>query len=119
MGRHYFRYFFLLYELFAPFIEIGGCLTLVFMFQLGILDGLFILNASLLYFVMIVLMEVLLVVGIKRYQIEQVSNKEQMMLLVVSILELFFFHPMNVMIKLVAFFSYKKHQMTWKHLKRK
>lgn len=110
--------FFLLYELFEPFIEIFGIIILIMTYRLNILNLSVIIKATIIYALIIIFAQFVLVKGIHQYKIEHIHTKQRISLFLVSIIEMFFFHPFNVLIKLVATLTSYRHQKTWKHLER-
>lgn len=106
------------YEFFAPFIEIIGLLTLLAANLLNILDLKFTLSAMLTYSIFIILIQTVHAKAIDIYQIDQVNFSQHLLLLLISIVEIIFFHPFNTVIKLIAFFKRKRHQKRWDHIKR-
>lgn len=106
------------YEFFAPFIEIIGLLTLLAANLLNILDLKFTLSAMLTYSIFIILIQTVHAKAIDIYKIDRVDFTQHLMLLLISIVEIIFFHPFNTVIKLIAFFKRKRHQKRWDHIKR-
>lgn len=109
---------FLLYEMFAPFLEIlGGC-TLITAFLYGILDVFAVAMIMLCYFVLMLVMENLLIAFLKVYEVEPLSLKKQLSLAAISGVEFFTFHIINSVIKITAMLTYRKHGKTWRHIAR-
>lgn len=110
--------YFFLYELFSPFIEIIGLLTLLIANLLDILNPEFTLLAMLTYSIFVILMQAVHIKIIDIYKIERVCITQQLLLLLISIVEIIFFHPLNVVIKFMAFLKCKRHKKTWAHIQR-
>ena len=105
--------FVVVYELLAPFIEILGLITLLLAYRLKMLNVGFALFAMALYALFVIGTEAVFLQGLQLYQIEPLTFKSRFSFFLISILEFFIFHPMNMVIKLSAFLSYRKHSGTW------
>ena len=110
--------FLLFYELWAPFIEIVGMVTILMSAFFDIVDNVFMWKAILIYIIFAVLTQMTLVYALNAYKIEKISLGNRISLIFISILEIIFFHPFNIIIKLGASFRARKYRKTWKHLNR-
>lgn len=110
--------FMLLYELFSPFAELLGILTLLLSCRLNILNPGLTLAAMLAYSSFVIVIQFVHIRAINLYRVESVAFRESMLLLAMSVLELLFFHPMNILIKSMAFLKYNQKKRTWKHSRR-
>lgn len=107
-----------LYEFLSPFIEIMGLLTLLAASSLDILHLRFTLLAMAAYSFFMILIQTIHTKAIDIYKVERVSFKQQLLLLLVSVLEIIFFHPFNTVIKLIAFFKREHNRQRWDHIER-
>lgn len=110
--------FFVFYELLSPFLEVLGLATLAAANVLGILNVAFTLQAMIAYGIVIILMQIILVSAIGVYEAESLTPGRKLTLVLVSLLEILIFHPLNVIIKLLSTLTSRHNQNTWKHLRR-
>lgn len=110
--------FFTWYELFAPFLEVIGVLTLVAANVLGILDLAFTIKAVALYAAIVIAVQMVLAAAIDQYGIERISPKHRLSLFLVSLFETVFFHPLNTYIKIAATLTSYRNKRSWKHIER-
>ena len=110
--------FTLIYELLAPTIEIAGVVLLVFSAMLDMLDPVFACTIAVLYLLISLMTQSLLLDSLDVYGVEPVSVKQHILLILTAATEAFLFHPINMIIKIGAQFTYRKHKATWSHIKR-
>ena len=110
--------FLLFYELWAPFIEIIGMITIIMSLFIDIVDKEFMWKAILIYIIFAIFTQLILVYALNAYKIEKISIGNRISLIFISIFEIIFFHPFNIIIKLGASFKARKYRKTWKHLNR-
>lgn len=94
--------FFILYELLAPFLEIIGVATLIAANLLDILNLQFTIQATILYTLIVIWIQAILVSAVNRYKVEPINGKQRWILFLISIFEIVFFHPLNIVIKIIA-----------------
>ena len=109
---------YMLYELYTPFIEIVGFLTLVAAYFLNILDLQFAISAIVLYLIFMVLTQAVLIYLIHCYKLEKISFFHRIQLLLISMIEFIFFHPLNMVVKIMAFLTYHNQKSNWGKIKR-
>lgn len=109
---------FLLYELFAPFIELLGLLTLVLSFAVGILHIGPVLQILLGYYLLMLLTQAVLVLSLNTYGAEKIPLPKLLGLLLMAILEFCSFHLINAGVKILAIATFRKHKATWQHIRR-
>ena len=110
--------FVLIYELLSPFIEVMGLVTLAMAAYVGIVHSWIVVTMMLLYALMIFLTQVLFLHFLRTYHVEPISHKSQLRLVVVSLVEFLIFHPLNMVIKLTAFFTSRKNSVNWGRIQR-
>lgn len=110
--------FFVVYELLGPFLELLGLATLVAANLLGILNVGFTIKAMLAYALAIILMQMVLVNAIDTYEVECLGIRRRLALMVISVLEIVFFHPLNVFIKIAASLTSYRNRKRWEHIRR-
>lgn len=109
---------YMLYELYTPFIELLGFATLFVAYYLNILDLHFALFAILLYLIFMVLTQAVLIYLIHSFRLEKITLFHRLQLLVISILEFIIFHPLNMVVKIMAFVTFHHHKEHWGKIKR-
>lgn len=110
--------FFILYELLAPFVEIIGAATLIAAGLLDILNLQFTIQATILYTLIVIWIQAILVSAVNRYQVEPIPGKQRGFLFLISIFEIVFFHPFNIIIKIIATVMNYRHRKSWEHIQR-
>ena len=110
--------FIIIYELFAPIIEFIGVLTIIAALIGGILNLGFSLTIIFVYALFSILTQLVLISILKTYNIEKISAKERIGIILTSIAEPLFFHPLNMYIKVQAAIQSRKEAQTWKHIER-
>lgn len=110
--------FFVLYELLAPYLEVLGVATLIAANYLEILNLGFTVSAMIAYSAVIVLMQMTLVNVIDGYGVEQINWGQRCVLLFISTIEIVFFHPLNVIIKIAASITSYRYKKTWQDIRR-
>lgn len=110
--------FFCMYELLAPFIEIIGMFTLIAANLLNILNLQFTIQATVLYVMIVIWIQAILVSAIHRYKVECISGKQRCSLFLISILEIVFYHPLNIVIKIAATIMSRRDRKKWGDIQR-
>ena len=110
--------FFILYELLAPFLEIIGVATLIAANLLDILNLQFTIQATILYTLIVIWIQAILVSAVNRYKVEPINGKQRWILFLISIFEIVFFHPLNIVIKIIATAMNYWHRKSWEHIQR-
>ena len=110
--------FILLYELWAPFIEIVGVIVLILSAITDVLNVDFVIKGTLVYVLLTSLTQMIIIRALNLYRIENIRGLHRLKLFVVSLLEVFLFHPFNIVIKLIAFFKAGRYSKEWKHIER-
>ena len=110
--------FIMWYELIAPFVEIIGVVSLFLAWYLDLLNPSITMNIIVFSLLLNALNQYVLIHGLKKFGIENLSISLEIKLFLTSMLEWIFFHPYNVVIKLIAFFTRKRNKMSWKHITR-
>lgn len=110
--------FFILYELLAPFLEVVGVVTLIAANLLDILNLPFTIQATIMYALIIIWIQAILVIAVNRYKVEPISGKQRGLLFLISIFEMVFFHPFNIVIKIIATVMSYRHRKSWEHIQR-
>ena len=110
--------FIISYELLAPLVEIIGIICLVIAYCLGKLNLQLTLYITLVTMLLVISTQFILLHGLCAYHVEKLDHKFIMKVIVVSFMEFFFFHPYNIVIKFIAFFTQKRNKQTWKHITR-
>jgi len=124
LNRHYgfagvlSGFIFLMYELFAPFVELLGTATLVMAFFAGILEFRAAAGILLVYYLLMVLMEYLLIVSLHTYSVEKIPLRLQLAYTALACVEFFTFHLIQSYVKIAAVVTYRKHSRTWQHINR-
>ena len=108
----------IVYEVLSPFIEVFGILFLLFMYKYHYGNTFLIIKMILLFILFMFMQQIVLIAAIKSYEIEEISFKEQLIIAFISLLEIFIFHPYNIVIKLIAIFRMKKKESSWGHITR-
>ena len=108
----------LLYELFAPFIELIGGLNILLSLIWGNVSPTFTLSIIAVYAWFAFFTQLNLVLMLKVYNVEKLTIKEMIWLTAVSFVEPIIFHPLNIFIKLQATVQSNKRGSTWKHIER-
>ena len=104
---------YMLYELYTPFIELAGLFSLMLTFMLDLLDCMFVFKITILYLFFIVVTQAVLIWILNMYDIEPFRLRTRILIIGVSVLEFFLFHPMNTIVKLIAFTSYQSQKKQW------
>lgn len=110
--------FFILYELLAPFLEIIGVATLIAANLLDILNLQFTIQATILYTLIVIWIQAILVSAVNRYKVEPINGKQRWILFLISIFEIVFFHPLNIVIKIIATAMNYWYRKSWEHIQR-
>ena len=110
--------FILFYELWAPFIEIMGVITLGISIYMNLVNIQNILYVMLVYIIFAFVTQLIMINVISAYEIEKITFKNKVMIMFMELIEIIFFHPFNIIIKLGASFTVRKHRKTWKHINR-
>ena len=111
--------FFILYELLAPFLEIIGVATLIAANLLDILNLQSTIQATILYTLIVIWIQAILVSAVNRYKVEPISGKQRWILFLISIFEIVFFHPLNIVIKSSAQYCNKNSSDSYELLAQK
>lgn len=109
---------FLAYELYAPFVELLGLLTLATAGFLGILKVKAVIRIMLVFYLLIVLMEYTLIHALHSYQAEKIPLGKRMAFLLTACAECVSFHLIQSYVKVAAMLTFRKHGKTWKHINR-
>lgn len=109
---------FLVYELFAPFIELLGVVTLVAAYFMGILDIVSVSAILLAYYGLMIIMQAILIFSLNVYGVEKIPLKRQLFLLTVACMEFITFHLIHSAVKVAAIVTYRKYRKTWQHIRR-
>lgn len=109
---------FLMYEMFAPFVEMLGLSTLAAAFAVGILDVQNTATILLVYYLLMLLTQCVLISSLNTYSVEKLPWKRKAALLLIACLEPFSFHIFTSTVKLIAILTNRKHSRTWQHIER-
>ena len=93
-------------------------MTLALSAAQDILNPGFALAALLVYVALVMCNQALLVRAIHSCGAEDLPRLQRLKLIGVAVTEFFFFHPLNLFIKGLAFVTYRRHKQTWNHLDR-
>ena len=125
IGRRYYGWvgvlsvlFTLVYEFLAPFIEVFGSVIVVLAAVAEIYNMTSALQVTASYLVLSLLTQLMLMAALKIYQVEKISTGEMLRLVLAASTEFLVFHPINLTVKLMSFFSYRKYRKTWTHVQR-
>lgn len=108
----------MLYEVLSPFIELTGLVFLLYLglFHFGNIGP--IIKVMITFVIFIVIQQAILVKALKNHGIERISVREQILFIFVSLSEILFFHPFNMIIKIIAIIKIRKSQFSWDHITR-
>ena len=125
IGSHYYGWvgvlsvlFTMLYELLSPFVELFGLVILGLSAWLGMMDPVFACGLMGLYLILSLLTQSILLSTLRTYRVEPMTNKRHAALIAAAASEFLIFHPINIVIKLATFFTYRRHKATWTHILR-
>ena len=125
IGSHYYGWvgvlsvlFTMVYELLSPFVELFGLVILILSAWLGMLNPGFACGLMLLYVALSLLTQSILLSTLRTYQVEPMRNRRHFQLILTAASECIIFHPINIVIKLVTFLTYRQHKSTWTHILR-
>ena len=110
--------FTVVYELLAPVIELVGGVIMVLAAMAGIYNVHSALQITAAYLVLSLLTQLLLLAALRTYRVEKISVPEMLKLVLTASTEWLIFHPINMGVKLVSFFTYRKYGKTWSHVRR-
>lgn len=108
----------LLYELFAPVIEIMGALIIIISLITQAVSPLFMVVIIGIYALFAIITQLALILMLRVYDVEKITLKENLWLVLVAVIEPLFFHIINVAIKIKATVQARKKGSTWKHIER-
>ena len=108
----------IVYELLSPLIELCGLVLLLVSAHLHVLNFAFAVRLTLLYILFSLLTQAVLLTALSVYGVEPLRLRDGLQLLGAALLEVFFFHPLNVLTKLFAFVTYRRHKADWNHIRR-
>jgi hypothetical protein len=106
------------YELFAPFVELLGVVTLVAAYFMGILDVAAVSAILLAYYGLMIMMQTVLIFSLNVYGVEKIPLKRQLFLVIIACLEFVTFHLIQSVVKVAAIVTYRKYRKTWQHIRR-
>jgi cellulose synthase/poly-beta-1,6-N-acetylglucosamine synthase-like glycosyltransferase len=111
-------FIFLAYELYAPFVELLGLLTLAGAALQGILEVRAVIRIMLIFYLLMVLMEYILIHALHLYKAEKIPLRQRLALLFTACAEGVSFHLIQSCVKVAAVLTFRKHSKTWKHINR-
>lgn len=110
--------FIIFYELWSPIIELVGVIVLLLSMVAGILHTSFVIKLTLMYIGLSSITQMILVHALECYEVEHTGLAHRIKLFFISLMEIIIFHPLNILIKLNASITSRRHHKTWNHIER-
>lgn len=111
-------FYYLFFELLAPFIEILGILTIGMAFILGLLNYDFLIKLFILYSAFSVILTTTIFFQIVYVEYIKVSFTDRLKVIAICILESLFFRHVLSFVRMTSFIGYKKKKYAWGTIQR-